>query len=88
MDIEHHQFKISCPLGHSKAFCIGYVPGYNRGISYNLGFSQGVNNADHDWNSSNQNIHAFTYDCPTRHTKDFCIGYTDGYGDEVNDILG
>ena len=85
---EHHQFRISCPLGHSKAFCKGYVPGYNRGISYNLGFSQGVNNADHDWNSSSQDIHAFTYDCPTGHTKDFCNGYTDGYGDEVNDILG
>ncbi|MDQ6862966.1 MAG: hypothetical protein M3044_04005 [Thermoproteota archaeon] len=85
---EHHQFHNLCPLGHSKAFCNGYVPGYNRGISYNLGFSQGVNNANQDWKSSNQNIHAFTYDCPNGHTKDFCNGYTDGYGDEANDILG
>jgi hypothetical protein len=85
---EHHQFHNSCPLGHSKAFCNGYVPGYNQGISYNLGYSQGVNNANHDWNSSNQDIHAFTYDCPSGHSKDFCNGYTDGYGDEANDILG
>jgi hypothetical protein len=85
---EHHQFHNSCPLGHSKAFCNGYVPGYNQGISYNLGFSQGVKNADHDWNLSNQDIHAFIYDCPSGHTKDFCNGYTDGYGDEANDIIG
>src|SRR5439155_1054293 len=85
---EHHQFHNTCPLGHSKAFCNGYIPGYNLGISYNIGYSQGVNNANHDWNSSNQNIHAFTYDCPSGHTKDFCNGYTDGYGDEVNDIVG
>jgi hypothetical protein len=85
---EHHQFHNSCPLGHSKAFCNGYVPGYNQGISYNLGYSQGVKNANHDWNSSNQDIHAFTYDCPSGHSKDFCNGYTDGYGDEANDILG
>ena len=85
---EHHQFNTSCPIGHSNAFCKGYVPGYNRGISYNLGYSQGVNNANHDWNSSNQDIHAFNYDCPSGHPKDFCNGYTDGYGDEVNDILG
>ena len=85
---EHHQFHNSCPLGHSKAFCNGYVPGYSRGITYNLGYSHGVNNANHDWNSSNQDIHAFTYDCPSGHTKDFCNGYTEGYGDEANDILG
>ena len=85
---EHHQFNTSCPLGHSNAFCTGYVPGYNRGISYNLGFSRGVNNANHDWNSSNQDIHAFNYDCPSGHPKDFCNGYTDGYGDQVNNILG
>ena len=85
---EHHQFHNSCPLGHSKAFCNGYVPGYNLGISCNLGFSQGVKNAGHDWNLSNQDIHAFTYDCPTGHTKDFCNGYTDGYSDEANDIIG
>lgn len=85
---EHRQFHNSCPLGHSKAFCNGYVPGYNQGISYNIGYSQGVKNADQDWDSSNQDIHAFTYDCPTGHSKDFCNGYTDGYGDEVNDILG
>src|SRR6266496_293271 len=78
---EHHQFNTSCPIGHSNAFCKGYVPGYNRGISYNLGYSQGVNNANHDWNSSNQDIHAFNYDCPSGHPKDFCNGYTDGYGD-------
>jgi len=46
------------------------------------------NNANHDWNSSNQDIHSFTYDCPSGHSKDFCNGYTDGYGDEANDILG
>ena len=85
---EHHQFNTSCPLGHSNAFCKGYLPGYNRGISYNLGYSQGVNNANHDWNSNNQDIHAFNYDCPSGHPKDFCNGYTEGYGDEVNDILG
>jgi hypothetical protein len=85
---EHNQFHNSCPLGHSKAFCNGYVPGYNQGISYNLGYSQAVKNANNDWNSSNQDIHAFTYDCPSGHTKDFCNGYTDGYSDEVNDMLG
>lgn len=85
---EHHQFHSSCPLGHSKAFCSGYVIGYNRGISYNLGYSQGVSNANNDWNSSNQDIHAFSYDCPSGHTKDFCHGYTDGYSDEANDIIG
>jgi hypothetical protein len=31
---------------------------------------------------------SFTFVCPTGHSKDFCNGYTDGYGDEVNDILG
>lgn len=62
------------------------LSGYNRGISYNLGYSQGVKNADNDWNSSNQDIHAFTYDCPSGHTKDFCNGYTDGYSDKANDL--
>ena len=38
---EHHQFNNSCPLGHSKTFCNGYVPGYNLGVSYNLGDSRG-----------------------------------------------
>ena len=85
---EHHQFNNSCPLGHSKTFCNGYVPGYNRGVSYNLGYSRGVNNSNHDWESSSQDIHAFNYDCPSTHSKDFCNGYTDGYSDEVHDILG
>jgi hypothetical protein len=73
---------------HSKTFCNGYVPGYNEGISYNLGYSRGVSNSNHDWESSNHDIHAFNYDCPSAHSKDYCNGYTDGYGDEVHDILG
>jgi len=40
------------------------------------------------FNACNQDIHAFTYDCPSGHPKDFCNGYTDGYGDEANDIIG
>jgi hypothetical protein len=85
---EHHQFNNSCPLGHSKTFCNGYVPGYNLGVSYNLGYSRGVNNSNHDWESSNHDIHAFNYDCPSTPSKDFCNGYIDGYGDGVHDILG
>jgi hypothetical protein len=85
---EHHQFNNSCPLGHSKTFCNGYVTGYNLGVSYNLGYSRGVNNSNHDWESSNHDIHAFNYDCPSTPSKDFCNGYIDGYGDGVHDILG
>jgi len=53
-----------------------------------VGYLQGVNNANHDWNSGNQDIHAFNYDCPSGHLKDFCNGYIDGYGDEVSNIVG
>ncbi|HMH11432.1 MAG TPA: hypothetical protein VK553_12015, partial [Candidatus Nitrosopolaris rasttigaisensis] len=66
----------------------GRYPGYNLGVSYNLGYSRGVNNSNHDWESSNHDIHAFNYDCPSTPSKDFCNGYIDGYGDGVHDILG
>ena len=77
--------------GFPACYDVGNHDGYNNAVNEHHqfhGYSQGVNNANHDWNSSNQNIHAFTYDCPSGHTKDFCNGYTDGYGDEVNDIVG
>ena len=77
--------------GFPACYDVGNHDGYNNAVNEHHqfhGYSQGVNNANHDWNSSNQNIHAFTYDCPSGHTKDFCNGYTDGYSDQVNDMLG
>ncbi len=90
--VEHQILRKFVPKSDGRPFSdivvLMDMPGYNQGISYNLGYSQGVKNAGHDWNSSNQDIPAFTYDCPSGHSKDFCNGYTDGYGDEANDILG
>ena len=59
-----------------------YIPGYNRGILYNLGYLQAIKNAVHNWNSSSEDIHTFNYDYSSGGLKNLCNG------GEMNDIVG